>query len=103
MYGSYQSSQYIEVVPGKELQEVELRIALICTSRGDPGCMYMSNGDPGYPPEPAEFELDTVHVLDEEGKPIKINEDLLTVLMGQEAWERMFEDACVEAVESGEF
>lgn len=26
-------------------------------SPGDPGCMYQRNGDPGWPPEPAEVDL----------------------------------------------
>lgn len=25
--------------------------------KGRPGCMYLSNGDPGYPPEPDELEI----------------------------------------------
>lgn len=24
---------------------------------GSPGCMYLRNGDPGYPPEPAEIDI----------------------------------------------
>lgn len=26
-------------------------------SLGEPGRMYLPNGDPGYPPEPPEFEI----------------------------------------------
>ena len=25
--------------------------------KGDPGCMYQRNGDPGWPPEPPEIEV----------------------------------------------
>lgn len=31
-------------------------------SPGRPGKMYMSNGDPGYPDEPAEFEIVNVYL-----------------------------------------
>lgn len=30
--------------------------------KGDPGCMYQRNGDPGWPPEPPEIEIVEVRV-----------------------------------------
>ena len=30
-----------------------------------PGCNYLANGDPGYPDEPAEFEIESVFLIDE--------------------------------------
>lgn len=29
-------------------------------TKGSPGCMYLPNGDPGYPPEPPECDIETV-------------------------------------------
>ena len=40
---------------------VELECEGVYT-RGRPGTMYKRNGDPGYPPEDAEFELEAVRV-----------------------------------------
>lgn len=31
-----------------------------------PGRMYLSNGDPGYPPEPAEFDINAVFIGEKE-------------------------------------
>lgn len=31
-------------------------------SPGDPGRMYMPNGDPGYPPEPADVDFHSVTI-----------------------------------------
>lgn len=36
--------------------EVTVNVRLNYTT-GSPGKMYMRNGDPGYPPEPAEIEF----------------------------------------------
>lgn len=38
------------------LSEIEYEIELISFSEGRPAKMYMPNGDPGWPEEPAEFE-----------------------------------------------
>ena len=36
----------------------EIRIGVTASYHpGDPGCMYMPNGDPGYPPDPDEIEF----------------------------------------------
>jgi hypothetical protein len=29
-------------------------------TKGDPGCLYLSNGDPGHEPTPDEFEIHSV-------------------------------------------
>lgn len=38
---------------------------------GDPGCRYMNNGDPGYPPEPAEVEITAAWIVF--GNPITLD------------------------------
>lgn len=102
-YGSYESTQCAEVSAKGEDREVEILLTLECATRGDPGCMYTRNGDPGWPPEAAEFELESIHLVDDESNPVEISEEVLTVLVGGDVFQRMIEDAEVEANESGEF
>lgn len=45
-----------EVVSVKLSDDVELQLTGNYMPR-QPGKMYMSNGDPGYPDEPAEFDI----------------------------------------------
>ena len=71
MYGSHESSQYVVVISGDDGKETEFQFTLDCVSQGDFGCMYMRNGDPGWPPEAAEFELDSLHVLDDDGNDVR--------------------------------
>ena len=40
-------------------------------SPGDPGRMYMANGDPGYPPEPEEWDVTEVRLVNSEEKKIE--------------------------------
>jgi len=103
MYGTHESSQYAEVISGDDGKETEFQLTLNCVSRGDPGCMYMRNGDPGYPPEAAEFELDSIHVLDDEGNPVPVTYQILEAFVGKDMALRMVENAETEAMESGDF
>lgn len=41
-----------------ELIEVEWDLEITSYSKGSPAVMYLRNGDPGYPAEPCEFEVD---------------------------------------------
>jgi len=51
-------------------------------SPGRPGCMYLHNGDPGYPDEPAEFEILSIKL---EGN----DQDLSELLQhGQQLYDR---------------
>jgi hypothetical protein len=52
----------------------------------DPGRMYMSNGDPGYPPEGGEFELTAVSI---DGSDIL---DLLSEEIQQELIDQYIEE-----------
>jgi hypothetical protein len=47
----------------------------------DAGCMYMRNGDPGYPPE-SEFEIEEVNAVwyDAEGEEVEATEEMTTAL-----------------------
>ena len=39
-----------------------------------PAKMYLKNGDPGYPAEPGEVEIDKIASTDEEGNPVEFDE-----------------------------
>ena len=101
MYGTHESTQYLEIKNRyDEYDEVEFQLTMICTAMGDPGSYY---GDGAYPPEAPEFELDTIHVLDEQSNPHKITWDVLVAFVGDEAAQKMVDSAINDAVESGDF
>ncbi len=101
-YVTHESSQYAEVLTKGDGHEVEFLLTLNCVTLGSPAQLY---GEPGdcYPAEAAEFELESVHVLDDEGKPHLISEEILRAIVGEEVVRQMIEDAKTEAIESGEF
>jgi hypothetical protein len=114
MYGTYESTQFIEVCTDKDndvWEEHEFTITVECTSKSDPGCMYLRNGDPGYPPEGPEFELESITYHDHEGKPGAVR-PVDRVISYDEMWDLVgdrqlvddaLESALIAAYESGEF
>ncbi len=101
-YGSFESSQYAEVISGDEGKEPEFQFTISCTSRGRSA--YIS-GPPEdcYPAEAAEFELESLHVLGDEGNPIPITYQILEAVVGNELAQTMLSAAETEAMESGDF
>lgn len=99
MYGSYESSQAIEMEDGGD---VEFHLALTCVNPSRPARLYALPGD-CYPAEAAEFELESVHIIDDDGKPVRISEEAWTARVGTDAAQKMIEAAEVAANESGDF
>jgi hypothetical protein len=101
MYGSYVSYQSVEVFYADKEYEAEFIITLNCTVRRDPGRL---SGPPEhcYPPEGPEFELDSIHVLAQEGKR-EISEDVLRAMLGDDMADKLLERAYTDAAESGDF
>lgn len=101
-YGSHESVQCVEVVTVDDSKDTDFQFALNCVAPSNPGCL---SGPPEncYEAEAAEFELDSIHVLDENGNPHKISFDILVAFVGVKAAQKMVEDAETEAMESGEF
>jgi len=64
-------------------------------SPGTPDVMYLSNGDPGYPGDPGECEVEAVYRTDDK-KRVK---DLMPALP-KDIIEYLFEQACSEGPES---
>lgn len=102
MYGSYESSQYVEVISGDDGKETEFQITVTCVTRGDPGRL---SGPPEdcYGAEAAEFELDSVHVIGDDGNPLEISMETLRAFVGKELAQKMHDSAVTEAIESGDF
>ena len=102
MYGSFVSNRSIEVTVEDDITEVEFEFNLVCVTLSTPGQL---SGPPEhcYEPEAAEFELDSIFVIDAEGNPHNVSENALTALIGQEVFQKMLEGAEAEADESGEF
>ncbi len=98
-YGSHESSQCAEL--GCE-GEVEFSFILNCVSPGRPAQLY---GPPEgcFEAEAAEFELESVHVIDADGKPVEISEEILEAFVGKDDAQKMFRDAELSASESGGF
>lgn len=101
MYGSHESTQAVEI-GAYDSREVEFDIVMACTARG---CSAQTYGEPGdcYPSEAPEFELDTIHVLDEHGNPHKITWAVFEAFVGAGASQVMFDSALIDAQESGDF
>jgi hypothetical protein len=106
MYGSFESKQYVEVCVNKqtdEWDELEFIFDLACTAIGDPGCMYQQNGDPGWPPEAPEFEINTISFHDESGKLHYLTYEELVAEVGNDDAYEMARSATMDAIENGEF
>ncbi len=101
-YGSHESSQYAEVIAKGDGKEAEFQLTLNCVTLGCPAQLY---GPPEncYPADAAEFELDSIHLLDDEGNPVEISEQVLKAFVGEDVFQKMVEDAETEAMESGDF
>lgn len=112
----FKSKQYVEVITEGGNHELEFSIYLHCTCRGTPGVL---SGPPEkcYPPESAEFELVTIslpvpkvnHHYSGAGKlleydpPLELDFNQFAALVGVVEAERLFDEACVEACQTGEF
>lgn len=102
MYGTYESHQCVEAVTVDNSTEIGFVLTLNCIGRGMPA---FTNGPPEYcyEGEAAEFELDTVHLIAEDGKHILLTPEIFSAIVGQEIETAMIEAAALEAEESGDF
>ena len=59
----------------------------------DPGCMYLPNGDPGYPPED-DIEVDVIEIeaVFDGDEEVTLTDEL----------EEALEELCIEAIEDGQ-
>lgn len=98
-YGSHESSHIVEMEEGRE---VEFQIALECTALRLPSKTYGLPED-CCPAENAEFELESVHILDDDGKLAIISKEAWMAYVGADAVQKMIEAAELNANESGDF
>ena len=101
-YGSFESSQYAEVISGDDGKETEFQFTLGCVSYSRPASI---SGPPEncYPAEAAEFELDSLHVLDDESNPVPLTYQILEAVVGRDLAQIMLSAAETAAMESGDF
>lgn len=101
MYGSYESTQSVEIETDGEYHEAEFDFLLDCVYRG---CAAQLYGPPEncYAAEAAEFELNSVHVLDPDGKSLKISDDILAAILGKERADKLIAQAQLDAQENYE-
>ena len=99
---SFVSNQSIEVTVGDESTEIEFELSLNCVTRSTPGRFHGPPED-CYDSEAAEFELSSISVINAVGNPISISENAVAAIVGQEPFNKMLEDAQVDADENGEF
>lgn len=104
MQTDYESKQTVEIVTGDHSHEVEFIVGLRCISRSYPGCFDPRTG--GEPPEGPEFDYATIQVCAELVKgevTIDLTPNQLVALVGPEIEDHLFDVACIEAAETGDF
>lgn len=102
MYGSHESSQYAEVISGDDSKETEFQFTVNCVTRSDPG-QYLGPAENCYEGEAAEFELDSIHVINDDGNRVLITYQILEAFTGNDLAQKMLNNAMTEANESGDF
>lgn len=79
--------------------EYEVEFKAYGTYWHDPGCMYLRNGDPGYPPE-EDIEIDDVEI-ESIFRYDPVIDDGVEVVDDEEI-EEAIEEAIIESCENGE-
>lgn len=105
--GHYTYTTTVEVIGPKDItHDLEIAIILQCTAHGSPGIL---SGPPErcYPAEAAEFDVDCITirgVIHKTGQtPLPIEPQTLRYILGDSLDNILFETACEEANETGEF
>lgn len=98
----YVSQQSMQVSTGSASHEVVVYVHLTCTVEGSPGFFNPATG--GEPPSGPEFDVDR-YVLQAEGDAPDVEVPTLVFphVFGVEVEEQIFEAACEEAAETGDF
>ncbi len=112
MRTDYTSHQSAEVISGDvSSHEVEFEIGLTCTAPYYPGHFDPRFG--GEPPSGPEFDMTTIAVLvprvnRKSGQgpyedALDITWSQFAAIVGEEGAEKLFNDACTDAAENGDF
>lgn len=111
MRTDYVSHQSAEVLCSDTSHEVEFEISLTCTAPYFPGSFDPYHG--GEPPSGPEFEIDTIAVLvprvnrkpDQElyENALALTWSQFAAIMGEDGANKLFDDACTDAAENGDF
>jgi len=98
MSNDFESTQGIELVTGDNSHESLFNIRLKCTNRARPATFSLLFG--GDPAEGAEFEFEYAGV---NGLGRSLSWNNFVALVGQDIADELFNRACVDAQESGDF
>ncbi len=101
-YGSHESEHYVEVIRGDLAQEIGFCLSMNCSTPGTPAQLFGRPED-CYEAEAAEFELDSIHLIAQDGNHYLITDEIFSAMVGPEIEASMIEAARVEADESGDF
>lgn len=111
MRADYVSHQSAETVSGDNSHEIEFEISLVCTAPYDPGFFDPRFG--GEPPSGPEFDIDTIAVLvprvnqkPDQGpyeNALALTWSQFAAIVGEEGASKLFDDACLDAAENGDF
>ena len=100
MYGTFGSTQSVEVVMADHSYELPFVIELECTAPSFSECPASLSG-PGEPPLAPEFEVAEIRI---DGETLRdIPYVVFRDVVGPKIAEEMIERAITEAIESGEF
>jgi hypothetical protein len=93
----------------KETVEVNYRGLMLTVTgsyyKGRPMVMYLRNGDPGYPEEPPEFEIDKIELNGEDITDFFDGLEHVRTIDRKKYWDDCYveiENLCLEEIEGGE-
>ena len=101
-YGTFTTTQSVEIYAGGDYLEHCFEITIRCTALGTPAQL---SGPPEncYPAEGPEFELETIAYIHEDRKREEISQQLCYAFLGQEQANELIENAADDAGETGDF
>lgn len=91
----------LPVATEDEYEEVEFTIGLECTEPYRPG--YFDPRWGGEPPSGPEFDMTFITREVPDGKPLDLTWEQFEAMVGEEQADKLFEDACIQAAENGDF
>ena len=97
MYGTFTSTQHVEILFGGNGYEPAFEITLVCTARGTPG-QFSGPPENCYPSEFPEFGIESITV-----GGTKISEEAFVYILGVPISKGLILLVELEAEESGEF
>lgn len=109
---AFDSTQSVEIVSSENSHELEMTFEMRCTVGSFSGCFNPMTGY-GEPPSGPEFEVESVTIqvpkVNYKGEvtgyadPLTLTWEQFTAIVGNDIADELFEDACEQAADSGDF